>query len=259
MLKAFEILTTPLWHFITIVLTIVSDYRLQFMDQPYCSRDVFNFGMESSLDFNDMDFGWISSQNNQTANINFNFNVCPEPTIDQALDRGQQTPDVNSGISLSTQAFQKSLWLWNPMKKDHCSAEQIHLSLPNKDIESLEMRSGIDTLVPQLEQNCRDRILAMLLKTCVPANIPKVVTSFPSTALLDSLMHLFFKSELPQTDSYIHLPTFKPQFQRPELNGIIIAAGALQSSISPIRKLGFAIQEAVRLSIPNIVRYTSLA
>jgi hypothetical protein len=119
------------------------------------------------------------------------------------------------------------------------------------------MRSGFDILVPRLEQSCRDRILAMLLKTCEPVNVPKVVTSFPSAELLDSLMHLFFKTELSQTDSWIHLPTFRPQFQRPELNGIIIAAGALQSSVPTIRKLGFAIQEAVRLTIPTIVRCAS--
>lgn len=71
--------------------------------------------------------------------------------------------------------------------------------------------------------------------------------------LLESLMHLFFRAELSRTDSWIHIPTFKPQAQRPELNGIVIAAGALLSKNPTVRKLGFAIQEAVRIAIPHIV------
>jgi hypothetical protein len=67
-------------------------------------------------------------------------------------------------------------------------------------------------------------------------------------------MHLFFQAELSRTDSWLHIPTFKPQTQRPELNGIVIAAGAVLSKITTVRKLGLAIQEAVRLALPQIVQ-----
>lgn len=220
-----------------------------FMPQSYPPRDIFNFGIDANLDFNDMDFGWINSQNSKAPM--WNFNSLPEQV--EPLDRGQQTPDVRSGITAGAEAFERSLWRWAPQKQEHAYAEQVNLSLPYKDIQNLETRLSPEILDHRLEQNSRDRILAMLLSTCEPANAERVVTSFPSAELLDSLMHLFFRSELSRTDSWIHLPTFRPQAQRPELNGIVVAAGATLSTVSTVRKLGFAIQEAVRLSIPRIV------
>jgi hypothetical protein len=220
-----------------------------FIPQSYPPRDIFNFGIDANLDFNDMDFGWISSQNSKVPM--WNFNAFPEQV--EQLDRGQQTPDVRSGITAGAEAFERSLWRWAPQKQEHAYAEQVNLSLPYKDIQNLDTRLSPEILDHRLEQNSRDRILAMLLSTCEPANAERVVTSFPSADLLDSLMLLFFRSELSRTDSWIHLPTFRPQSQRPELNGIVVAAGAILSTVSTVRKLGFAIQEAVRLSIPRIV------
>lgn len=223
---------------------------LDFMPQSYSSRDVFNFGIDSSLDLDDLDFGWISSQNGKGSGVN--SNQLPENN-DLALEHGQKTPDVRSGITLGAEAFQKSLWRWAPVQQEHGYAEQVNLSLPSNDMGALESRLGVDVLEQHLEQNSRDRILAMLLSTCEPANIPRVASSFPSADLLDSLIHCFFRSELSRSDSWIHLPTFQPQFQRPEFNGIVAAAGAVLSSVPTVRKLGFAIQETVRLTLPKIV------
>lgn len=202
-----------------------------------------------------MDFGWINSQNSRAPVWNSAFNLVPE--LDPALP-GQQTPDVRNGITAGAEAYERSLFRWAPQKQEHAYAEQVNLSLPYKDIQNLETRLSPEILDHRLEQNSRDRILAMLLSTCKPANVERVVTSFPSAELLDSLMHIFFRSELSRTDSWIHLPTFRPQAQRPELNGIVVAAGAVLSTVSTVRKLGFAIQEAVRLSIPKIVCFPSV-
>jgi len=137
-------------------------------------------------------------------------------------------------------------------------------------MEGFENRASPDIIDHQLEQSSRDDILAMVLSTNSQQNgASRVITSFPSTQLLNSLMHLFLRSETTKTDSFIHLPTFRPRTQRPEFNGIIIAAGAILSSVPTgmtpfscllvgtltllVRKLGFAIQETVRLAIPAIV------
>jgi hypothetical protein len=233
--------------------TFAAPNSLEFVPQHYPGRDVFNFGFESSLDFTDMDFGWISSQNSRQP-AHWNYNQPPPDHDHERLNRGQETPDVSSGITAGAEAFQKSIWRWKPVQQEHAFAEQINLSLPYKDMQHyLESRLAPDVLDQRLEQNSRDKILAMLLSTCEPSNVSRVVTSFPSADLLDSLMHLFFRSELSRTDSWIHIPTFRPQNQRPELNGIVVAAGAVLSSVPTVRKLGFAIQEAVRLAIPQIV------
>jgi hypothetical protein len=233
-------------------LVAAGTHSLDYIQQGYYSgRDVFNFGMESSLDFNDIDFGWmISSQNaRQPA---WNYGAAPELERERPV-RDTRTPDVSTGISAGAEAFRKSIWQWKPVQQDHAHAEQVNLSLPYKDMQSLAPRHGPDVLDQTLEQTSRDKILAMLLSGCNPSNVSRVVASFPSAELLDSLMHSFFRSEIHRTDSWIHLPTFRVQSQRPEFTGIVVAAGAVLSGVPALRKLGFAIQEAVRPAIPKIV------
>jgi hypothetical protein len=181
----------------------------------------------------------------------WNFNLMPES--DTLLERGQQTPNIRSGITAGAEAFERSLWRWAPQKQEHGYAEQVNLSIPYKDMQNLETRLAPEMLYHKIEQNSRDQILAMLLSGCQPSEVSRVVTSFPSAEMLNSLMHIFFQSELSRTDSYIHIPTFRPQSQRPEFNGIVVAAGAVLSKVPAVRKLGFAIQEAVRLGVARIV------
>jgi hypothetical protein len=202
---------------------------IDFIPQADGSWDVFNFGNESNLEFNDMDLGWITSQNYHTTM--FNYNMIPDFN-DIPLDSGQQTPDVRSSINLGAEAFQKSLWNWLPGQREHGWMELPNLSLPHKDMEGLEKRVTPDIIDHQVEQSSRDAILAMVLNTnSQESGIPAFITSFPSAQLLNSLMHLFFRSEVLKTDSWIHLPTFRPRTQRPEFNGIVIAAGAILSSV----------------------------
>lgn len=183
---------------------------MDLLPQNCSGRDVFNFGMESSLDMNEMDFGWINSQNSLRQPT---WN--PPTEGKQALHQVQQTPDVSSGICAGAEAYQKSVWRWNPSQKEHANPEQVNLSIPYQDIQILEARLAPDIIDQRIEHYSRDRILAMLLSTCEPGNVSKVVTSFPSADLLDSLMHLFFRSELQSTDAFLHLPTFRPQNQLP--------------------------------------------
>ncbi len=230
------------------------------------SWDVLNFGIDSSLDFNDIDFGWITSYNQMSI---FNYNILPDYE-DLQLDHGQQTPDVQPSINLGAEAFRKSLWNWLPGQREHAFMEVSNLSFSHKDMEGFENRASAQIIDHQLEQSSRDDILAMVLSMNGQQNgASRVITSFPSTQLLNSLMQFFLRSEATKTDSFIHLPTFRPRTQRPEFNGIIIAAGAILSSVPTgmtsfscfsfdpltplVRKLGFAIQETARLAIPATV------
>ncbi|TVY14421.1 hypothetical protein LARI1_G005836 [Lachnellula arida] len=231
--------------------SLAGQQGMDFLPQHYSGRDVFNFGMDSSLDMNDGDFGWINSQNclrQQQSAWN------PHLEVEHPVDRGQRAPDVSSGMTAGAEAFQKSVWQWKPNQTEHANAEQANLAISHKDMQwqYLEARLAPDILDQRIEYNSRDKILAMLLSTCEPGNVPRVVSSFPSAELLDSLMHLFFRSDLHSTDAFIHLPTFRPQYQMPELNGIVVAAGAVLSNVPTIRRLGFAIQESVRSALIKI-------
>jgi hypothetical protein len=218
----------------------------------YTPRDVLNFGIDTTFDFSDIDFGLpplppMPEAENQPYMPNL-------PVNEQLPGSGTRTPDVRNSINLGTQAFKESLWQFIPSQKDHGYAEQLNLSLPYQDIDSPEIRLAADVSLSnqRLDQSSRDRILAMILSTCEPSRFSRVVSSFPSAELLDNLMHQFFSFELSRTDSWIHLPTFRLNGQRPELTGIIVAAGAVLSTIPVVRKLGFAIQESVRLAIPKV-------
>lgn len=175
--------------------------------------DVFNPEVESSLDFNDIDHGWISSQNARQPVLN--YDTTPELERER-LVRNSRRLALSSGITTGAKAFEKSVWKWRPVSQDHAHAEQVNLLLPDKDIQSLEPRSGPDILDQTLDQTTRDKILAMLLSGCKPSNIPGVLTGFPPAELLHALMHSFFRSEVHRTDSWIHLPTFRLHNSRPE-------------------------------------------
>ena len=218
----------------------------------YTPRDVLNFGIDNTFDFSDIDFGLPPLPPFPEADKS--LDVAHIPVNEQPSGSGTRTPNVRNSINLGTQAFKKSLWQFIPSQQDHGYAEQLNLSLPYKDIDSPEIRLAADVslLDQRLDQSSRDRMLAMILTTCEPAMFSRVVSSFPSAELLDNLIHQFFTFELSRTDSWIHLPTFRLNSQRPELTGIIVAAGAVLSPVPVVRKLGFAIQEAVRLAIPQI-------
>jgi hypothetical protein len=223
-------------------LTATGSHSMDF----FIGRDVFKFGMESSLDFDENDCGWISSQNARQPVLN--YNTAPELERER-LVRDNRTPDMSACMSAGAEAFAKSLWKW-PLAYQDAHAE--HVNPPSPDIQSLEPRYGPDILDQTLDQTTRDRILAILLNGCKPSNLLRVVTCFPSTGLLDALMHSFFRSEVHRTNSWIHLPTISLHNSRPELISIIIAAGAILETSPAIRKFGYAIQEAIRLAIPAI-------
>ena len=219
--------------------------------QVYTPRDVLNFAIDPVFDLSDIDFGLPMPTFDKPPQVS----TFSGERGDMPFDGGTRTPDMRKSISLGTQAFKRSLWQWTPAEQDHGYSHQLNLSLPYKDMESPETRVADDVQLfdQRLDESTRDKILAMVLSTCEPAMFARVVSSFPTAELLNNLMHHFFSFELSKTDSWIHLPTFRPNNQRPEVIGIIVAAGAVLSAVHVIRKLGFALQEAVRLAIPVVV------
>ena len=105
----------------------------------------------------------------------------------------------------------------------------------------------------QLSQATRDSILAMVLSTCEASIYPRVVACFPSAELLTNLLHSFVSFHLRQEISWIHPATLKINEESPEFIGSLICSGAALSRVLELRKLGFAMQEALRLFMPTMV------
>lgn len=185
--------------------------------------------------------------------------VAPAALMDanfNAEKSGFATPGLRSklNITASAQAFKESLWLWTPAKDDHGANEQRNLSLP-WDITSADRRevSELPPVHQRIDSATRGTVLAMVLRTCDPDVYSHVVSNFPSTDLLTQLIHNFInfqsRSELP----WIHLPTIEVAKERAEFLGGMIAYGAALSPKPDIRKLGFAMQEAIRMAYPVVV------
>lgn len=218
---------------------------------PLFPRDVLDFGIDSTFEFTNVYSmpGMITSEQQNP--------LYPATKLDGEDHPGNRsgytTPGVRRSISLGTQAFRESMWLWTPAKEDHGFAEQHNLSLPYESVSS--EAASVDALfaTEQMSQATRDGILAMVLSTCEASIYPRVVECFPSPELLTNLVHSFVSFHLRQDISWIHPATFKMNEESPEFIASLVCGGAALSRVHELRKLGFAVQEALRLFQQTVV------
>jgi len=211
---------------------------------------VFDFSDDTTLELNDTDFGLLDFYNNGDL-----MNNDVEGVLDQSL-RYENTVDMSKMRQRLTEIWMESPWRWDPNKLDHGFCEQSNLPVPSRDMSSPQFRESgrnVEFLIGhKLEQSTRDKVLAMVLSSCrQTATIMRVAASFPSAEVLDTLLRLFLASQLCQTSSWVHYGTLTVNRQWPEWLGAAVAAGAILTPISALRKFGFAVQEAVRLAIPD--------
>ncbi|PVH75036.1 hypothetical protein DL98DRAFT_467018 [Cadophora sp. DSE1049] len=209
-------------------------------------RDLFSFGQDSNLELNNQDYTLMDFYQGKS------IAEPPPPRPPNAASATNQ-PSSES-LALGTEAFKRSLWCWTPVRQDAGHQEQSNFNLQPEDAPNLGTQFVVSEQVAAkvFGPEARDKIVAMILSTCDRRNFPKVMSSFPSAELLNSLMQCFLASHIAQNDTWIHLPTLKISKLRPELLASFLAAGAMFSSSLTIRKLGFAIQEAVRFSVPKV-------
>ncbi|KAL4945242.1 hypothetical protein BDV06DRAFT_231411 [Aspergillus oleicola] len=210
-----------------------------FPPNDYYAHRLYDHNLNFDFDLTEVDFGLIDFYNSRGS-----ANPAPPDDTNDRLD-------ADSGIALGAEAYQRSsLSAWKPVHEDHAYADQADLSVP-KSIDSPEtsVRSERQILSERLSPGSRDLIFGMVLQTSQRANLTRIMKSFPSTELLDSLIQDFFADQSQQVDSWIHGPTFNPNEESPDMVGIVAAAAAVKSSIPTIRKLGYALMEVVRLQM----------
>jgi len=216
------------------------------------SRDVLNFGMMTNLELNEMDFGLLDSYNDMFVNtlgvppMGFSQQPSGAPPVS-----GQHTPVKSTQLALGVEAFQKSQWRWTPNQKDRGNSELENLSVPTTISPKIRVMNW--RAVPgRLDHVARDRILAVMLTTCDFGDRLQAISSLPSAEMLDNLMNLYFFSQQQSIDTWIHPGTFQPSTVNPELLAAVVAAGAVLTTVPAVRKLGYALQEAVRIALPKL-------
>lgn len=215
-----------------------------YLSQAYSPRGFMDYGFDGQVDLTVLNFDFLNEANAKQSEME----QCAK---DKALAQEPAT-----GVAIGAEAFQKStLVSWTPRQRDHGFAEQANFFLPRDVAESPELQLNIDNdvLKERLNQSARDKILAMVLEGCRDTNIPNVVASFPTIEIFHSLIEKFLRWHWPQVCSWLHLPSFVVKEKKTELIAAIVAAGALRTPMPIFRKLGFALQEAVRVAIPKRV------
>ncbi|KAL2867216.1 putative C6 and C2H2 transcription factor RegA-like [Aspergillus lucknowensis] len=212
-----------------------------FPPNDYYAHRLYDHNLNYDFDLTEVDFSLIDFYNSR-GSVNPAF---------QSTDEPNDRLDADSGIALGAEAYQRSSFsAWKPARGDHAFADQEALSVP-KSIDSPEtsVRSERQTLSERLSPGTRDLIFGMVLQTSQRANLTRIMKSFPSTELLDSLIQDFFAYQSQQVDSWIHGPTFHLNEESPDMVGVVAAAAAVRSAIPTIRKLGYALMEVIRLQM----------
>ncbi|KAM0562301.1 hypothetical protein ACHAPJ_001988 [Fusarium lateritium] len=191
----------------------------------------------------------------------YNTSIPFEISSIQPTPRGAQTPRVASHTdpgepaAMCTEAFQNSHWKFRPDAKDHAGAEEHNLSLPSAGSAYPSPESGValdmNTRITcaKLEGPARDRILMMVVNSCRSDHLSKAVASFPSAELLDTLLQYYLTSPVTHAASFVHAASFNPNEKRPELVAAMAACGAVLTSDPALSKLGYAIQECLRIAV----------
>lgn len=209
---------------------------------PWTPRELFDFGVDTNMELNELDLTFMDTYNNANP---FDLRT---PSIGFPTTGSDIMPSFTSAPlpPLDTGALPKqTVWRFRPLAKDSGSAEQTNLSLPTPTSLDIDRRVNCEPL----SQTSRDKILAMILSTCKPNNIPRSVACFPSISLLDSLFQFSLTSPGSHAKHWIHAQTLLAGQARPEVLAAIIAAGAVLTPDTAIRKVGYAIQEAIRTAV----------
>lgn len=200
---------------------------------------VLDFCDNTNLELSDVDFGLLDHWNVD----GFVAGYLETTTTDESVDLSQIRQRV-------VKIWGESPWRWDPVRQDTAYQEQGNLAIPSGS--QLTTGKNFDRVIDQkLESSSRDKILATVLGTVKNgANLQRIATSFPSTEIFDTLIHVFLASHLCSVSKFIHLSSFKLNQQWPEWLAMAAAAGAILTPVQTLRKLGYALQEAVRLTIP---------
>ncbi|KAF0323021.1 C2H2 type zinc finger domain protein [Colletotrichum asianum] len=169
----------------------------------------------------------------------------PPPDLSQATPTSIQSDTRVPGY----EAFQKSPWLWAPVRQDHAYAESQQLSVNEAQLmetSEVEETARVSPRMPKMAHpSTRDEILSLALKFS-QSNLK--IRSFPSFNLLNIQIQAFFVRQSTLIDAWIHVASFNPDQCHSELLAGVVAAGSTLFAVPNVWKMGLALQEIVRLA-----------
>ena len=205
----------------------------------YGSLDNFHF----DLTLTEGDFSLIDFYNSHSIPTSV-----PESRADPACG-------IDSGIGIGAEAYHRSsLSAYKPAREDHAFDDHENLSVPQMmNTPESSVSSTETTLCDRLLPTSRDLVLSLVLEVSREATLSRIVKSFPGTDLLDALIQQYFEHQTHTIGTFIHTSTFRTNSEDPGILAGLAAAGAVRSSNPTIRKLGYALNEGVRMHLPTKV------
>lgn len=236
----------------------LNDIMLSMSPLPDGGETVHEQAYASHIPRDFLDFGTFAMDPELGTMLNAtDGEVMPLPTakpLNAQQGSGARTPIFADGMLTGQAAFLQSMWTFTPTAQHHIGEDHLNLSLPYPDMETPETRAMADCSISHhVDNKLRDKILASVLSACDPSVYTTIVSSFPSADMLDKLLHFYIAIHLGQPDSWLHFPTMDFGDESLELVIMMISAGAVMSSVSSVRRLGFALQETSRIAIAKKV------
>ncbi|POS78716.1 hypothetical protein DHEL01_v202900 [Diaporthe helianthi] len=208
---------------------------------------VLDFCDDANLEMNDLDFGMLDHWNLGDVH----GMLATDPNLaNYVSNQPEDTADMSRMRQRLVKIWTNSPWRWMPDgHKDNIHNQKS--GLPLADIHATQLKP--DRIIhDKLDSSGRDKILAIVLSTCQNnVMLSRVASSFPSTEVMDSMVHIFLAWHLCQVSEFIHFGTFSLNAQCPEWSAVAASAGGILTSVQSLRKFGFALQEAVRVTIVN--------
>jgi hypothetical protein len=165
--------------------------------QSMALRDVLSFGLESNLELNDQDYTLMDFYQGKAV---YDTAYVKEVIDISSLQYEMPTPQSNAPtekvaerLALGIEAFRKSLWCWTPVRADTGLVEHENFTLHPSEMSSpaAHFAESMHVNTESLNAAGRDKIISMVLSTCLRSSFTKVMSSFPSVELLDNLLHCF--------------------------------------------------------------------
>ncbi|XWW97136.1 hypothetical protein V2A60_005117 [Cordyceps javanica] len=211
---------------------------------------VLDFCDNTSLEMTEMDFGLLDHWN-----LDLVGNV-PQSRREGSISRPETAGEVAQMRNALVRGWTESPWRWQPKEHDTGYTELGYMPVSSSQAAKIHLKRGDNQAFrvsrEKLEQSGRDRLLSAVLSTCkTDSSRNQVAASFPTVELMDSMIHIFLAAHACQVSGWIHFPTFKLNEQWPEWIGTAAAAGAVSTPVPTLRKFGFAVQEAIRITIPS--------
>ncbi|KAK1468438.1 hypothetical protein CMEL01_00205 [Colletotrichum melonis] len=242
--------------------------------------DDFPFGVEWNIAMSDLSY------------LQTRFDAAGLEGLDAiASDRSRQAQEKeleqeqngDTGMSISPPMTPEShrIGSWEPSSDENSEMERPHLAADEESLKagrtswtsktpcfgSFSVGNGSDVVGLSISPVARNAIVGMILDNTSRANAGPVLAAFPSVEALNALLEVYARDCWGRASSVhcssaatakygiidvVHFPTLRPDQQRPELLGALIAVGAIRTGSVVARSFGYAMQDVWEKNNANL-------